>query len=85
VPIALKSGSLRLLETSGNVQACNRIVFYDMWSWYIVGGTATSYGLDGPVSHPARDKGFYDLETVKTGCGIRPASYSMGTVVLSKG
>ena len=29
VPIILKSGNLNLLETSGSVQACNGIAFYN--------------------------------------------------------
>ena len=57
---------------------------YGMWNWYIVVGPATSYGLDGPVSHPGRDKGFYGLENAQTGSGVHPASYLMGTVILSR-
>jgi len=57
---------------------------YGVWSSYIVVGTATGYGQDGPVSHPGRGKGFYDLKTSQNGSGVRPASYSMGTVMLCR-
>ena len=56
----------------------------DMWSSYIVVRTATSYGLDGTVSHPGRGKGFYDLKTAQNGSGVLPASCLMGTLILSR-
>jgi hypothetical protein len=53
VPIVLKSGSLKLLEPSGPVKACNGIALPFLLNLWYMGrdssvGKATGYGLDGP-------------------------------------
>jgi hypothetical protein len=42
-------------------------------------GIATGYGMDGQGSIPGRDRDFSLLHGVKTGSGVHPVSYAMGT------
>lgn len=45
----------------------------------------SSYGVDDPVSESRQDKRFFLLQNVLSGFGSHPASYSIGTGVLSLG
>ena len=71
-----KSGSLNLLEPSEPVQACNGIAL----PLHVVVGTATRL-LAGRSRFrtPAGGIDFLFFNTVYTGCGAHPSSYSKGT------
>jgi hypothetical protein len=54
-------------------------------SWGSSVSIESDYGLDDQVSIPDRDKGFFIWPHVQTGPEAHPASYPIGTGVLSLG
>jgi len=75
MPIVLISGSLKLSEPSGPVQACNGTAL----PLHVVLGTAARlragrYGFRTPVE----GIDFLFFKTVHTGSGAHPTSYSKG-------
>jgi hypothetical protein len=74
VLIILQSGNLKLLETSGSVQACNGIAI--SLGPGIAVGIATRYRLDGPG---IESQGGRDFTHLQTGCEAHPVTSTMGT------
>ena len=81
VPSVLKSGNLNLLEPSGPVQTCNGIALPLGRDSAL--DIAIRYGLDGPGIESWWEERF--SESVHTGPGSQPASYTKGTESLFRG
>jgi hypothetical protein len=65
-----------------NINVSKICIMYKDWQ-DSSGSTAMGYGLDGQGLIPFRDKSF--LHSIQTSSGAHPASYPVGTGVLSPG